>query len=262
VVQRQGRLDEAKRLYERALSSDPRALAARGNLARLLFMLGEDAAADREFKRFISDYFLHWKGTEELPPPGFTTVDLASAYRNLGIVAFNLGHIDDANCWFQEALNLSSAAYTPREYGRLLSFMERWDLAEQFYRQRLELGEGDAPDPVLLADYGIVLFAEKRFEEAEQVFQRIPGVQGVDAQTRLLARFMKRLTAKERGAQSVGAELNEEIAEELSQESANYCETDFSAEYTYWPPEVVQKAAKYLDEICGRESSDVKEVNE
>jgi tetratricopeptide (TPR) repeat protein len=96
---------------------------------------------------------------------------VASEY-NLGRIAFETGRYREAVLIFdrilekdpQNTLALKAAAYTRIKTGELTK-------AEQYYRRVLELIPESADDGY---NYSLVLFAVKKFEEAEQVLAKNP----------------------------------------------------------------------------------------
>jgi tetratricopeptide (TPR) repeat protein len=96
---------------------------------------------------------------------------VASEY-NLGRIAFETGRYEDAAVIFdrilardpQNTLALKAAAYTRIKTGELTR-------AEQYYRRVLELIPESVDDGY---NYALVLFAVKKFEEAEEVLLKNP----------------------------------------------------------------------------------------
>jgi len=74
LLYRQGEVDEARKLYERALEHDPSQPEARYNLANLLEDIGDTEAAVTELRKVCAN-----------------TPDFADAHYNLGLMLAQLG---------------------------------------------------------------------------------------------------------------------------------------------------------------------------
>ena len=93
LVYRQGELDEARRLYERALDHDPIQPEARYNLANLLEDLGETELAIAELRRVCA-----------------AAPEFADAHYNLGIMLAQVGGTAQAKQHLERYLELDSGS--------------------------------------------------------------------------------------------------------------------------------------------------------
>ncbi|MDR0449876.1 MAG: tetratricopeptide repeat protein [Treponema sp.] len=118
---------------------------------------------------------------------------VASEY-NLGRIAFETGRYGEAAAIFdrildkdpQNTMALKAAAYTRIKTGELLK-------AEQYYRQVLELIPESADDGY---NYALVLFAVKKFEEAEKILLSNPYALEESKDALLLYARVQRAQAK------------------------------------------------------------------
>jgi tetratricopeptide (TPR) repeat protein len=93
LVYRGGELEEARRLYERALEHDPVQPEARYNLANCLEDLGETEAAITELRKVCA-----------------TAPDFPDAHYNLGIMLAQLGGSAQAKQHLERYLELDAAS--------------------------------------------------------------------------------------------------------------------------------------------------------
>ncbi len=93
LVYRQGELEEARRLYERALEHDPAQPEARYNLANLLEDLGETDLAIAELRKVCA-----------------AAPEFADAHYNLGIMLAQVGGAAQAKQYLERYLELDTAS--------------------------------------------------------------------------------------------------------------------------------------------------------
>jgi Tfp pilus assembly protein PilF len=93
LVYRQGELEEARRLYDRALEHDPQQPEARYNLANLLEELGETDRAISELRVVCA-----------------SAPDFADAHYNLGVMLVEVGGKAQAKQYLERYLELDAAS--------------------------------------------------------------------------------------------------------------------------------------------------------
>ena len=123
IAQREGRLEEAVRHYERAIALNARPAAAYTNLASVLQELGRPEDA-----RHMLEAALRMDPTQPI------------AHMNLGNLAFAAGDLAAAERAYAQAIALDPD-YAPahRNLGRLYLAQRRPDLAERAFRHALAL---------------------------------------------------------------------------------------------------------------------------
>ena len=120
---REGKLEEAERLYRSILKIQPEHLDANNNLGVILQHHGKLEQAKEYYKKAI-----------ELKP------DVPEAHYNLGITLQNLGRLDEAEKSYKKAIELKPD-YAEAHYnlGVILQNLGRLDEAEKSYKKAIEL---------------------------------------------------------------------------------------------------------------------------
>jgi tetratricopeptide (TPR) repeat protein len=191
ALSRQGRLDEAVRMYRRALVLQPRSAEGHQNLGHVLLDLGQSesaAACCRSAIELKPDY------AEAHETLGSALLDLgriadaAASYRralriapqfaethnNLGCALQSLGELDDALACFRRAIELApNFADAHCNLGIALRLMRRTDDAEAACRRALEIDPRSTAAWMVLAE---ALADKGQFSDAENLFKRIISI--------------------------------------------------------------------------------------
>jgi tetratricopeptide (TPR) repeat protein len=148
-----GRLDEAKRHYQRVLRAAPAD-------SETLYLLGTAFSQGGEFEQAR----VHLEKALALAP------DHIETNNNLGLTWKGLGKPEQALGFYQRALELKpDYADAHNNAGQALEFLGRFNEAETHLRRAIEL----APDhPDAWCNLGLVVNALDRFEEAAEAFLR------------------------------------------------------------------------------------------
>ena len=123
TAHREGKLEEAERLYRSILENQPTNLDANNNLGVMLYNLGRLDEAEASYRKAI-----------ELKP------DYVVAHYNLGAVLKDLSRLDEAEASYRKAIELKPdyvAAHN--NLGGTLKKLGRFDEAEVSYRKAIEL---------------------------------------------------------------------------------------------------------------------------
>jgi tetratricopeptide (TPR) repeat protein len=117
-----GRLEEAEASYKKAIEFKPDNTAAHNNLGTVLRDLGKQAEAEASFKKAI-----------EFKP------DYAEAHYNLGNTLFELSRFDEAEKSYRKAIEFRpDFAQAHYNLGKTLIELSRFDEAEKSYRKAIE----------------------------------------------------------------------------------------------------------------------------
>jgi predicted TPR repeat methyltransferase len=123
TARREGEFEEAAKLYQKIVASQPNFPEAHNNLGDILFKLKRIEEAELSFRKAIE-----------------LKVNFAEAHKNLGTVLLHLRKLDEAKVNFQKAIELKpdyAGAYC--SLGNLLNDLGRFDEAEASYRKALEI---------------------------------------------------------------------------------------------------------------------------
>ena len=150
---KEGKLQDAERLYSEVLKINPTNPAANNNLGTLLFSLRKLEESEKYCKKAI-----------ELKP------DYAEAHKNLGIILQNLNRFDEAEVSFKKAIELKpDYAEAHFNLGNTLKTLGRLDEAEKSYKKAIEL----KPDYAEAHNNLGSLFSKlNRLNEAEVSFKK------------------------------------------------------------------------------------------
>jgi len=130
-----GRIDDARRVVDRALGLRPESAIANRALADLAYTVSEFERAEESFRRSLS-----------AAPDDF------HSYNGLGMVLRRLGRLDEARACYERAIQLQpDHASIHLNLGNLLSDMGRTDDAAESYRRSIRLRPDNAGAHQLLA---------------------------------------------------------------------------------------------------------------
>jgi tetratricopeptide (TPR) repeat protein len=196
----QGKLDEAEKMYQRALQGREKAwgpehtstLDTVNNLGILYVDLGRLDEAEKMYQRALQGYEKAWG------PEHISTLDTVN---NLGNLYVDLGRLDEAEKMYQRALQGYEKAWGPEHtstldtvnnLGILYVDLGRLDEAEKMYQRALQ-GYEKAWGPehtstldtvnnlgILYVDLGRLDEAEKMFQRALQGYKKRPGPEHQD----------------------------------------------------------------------------------
>ena len=120
---REGKLEEAEKLYCSILKSQPSNFTVRNNLGALLISLGKLDEAAANYKKIV-----------EIKP------DNAEAHNNLGVTLFKLGKLDEVEEKYREAIKLKPDYFEAyNNLGITLKNLGKLDEAEACYRTAIKL---------------------------------------------------------------------------------------------------------------------------
>jgi tetratricopeptide (TPR) repeat protein len=180
ALHREGRLDEAEKIYRALLEERPRDADLHHLLGLIASAMGRHSDAVRRIGEAIA-----------IAPKN------ADFHNNLGNALFALGQLAPAELSFHESIRLDPGV--PDYYGnlgRLLQHLRRWGESESAYRKALDL----RAMPEYRAGLGNALLAQGRAAEAEQVLRQALDERPDSAE--LLANLAGSLIAQQRLAEA------------------------------------------------------------
>ncbi len=206
VLAESGRLDEARREYDRVLEKEPANPDARNNRAIALYRSGRRAEAQAELLEVVRRFPRHadahnnlavvyidavdWSGAEAMARKA-VAIDpgMAPAWNNLGIALDEQGRLDEAEAGFTRCIEVQPSYWqarlnlgiTLKKMGRLDKAAEVLELALEEGASRpeihLELGDIYAQDPTTIdkakKHYNAFLRLARRHPQAAEVAQKV-----------------------------------------------------------------------------------------
>lgn len=162
TCQQTGRVQEALRLYEQVLATEPANARALNFAATAYVQFGEVARAVKLLKRATA------------ADPNY-----AEAYHNLGVVLRDAGRLEEAAVAYRRMLEIvPSDAEGYNDLGIVLRKMGKAAAAKEAYRHAIDL-RPDYADAYY--NLGNVLLSEDRVEEAIRSYQRAVGLKSGDS---------------------------------------------------------------------------------
>jgi tetratricopeptide (TPR) repeat protein len=161
-LERQGQLDQAAALQERALAADPKLAQAWVNLISLYARLGQPQKAEEAYDEAIA-----------LEPRN------AEAHYNFGVLSAQAGRLEDARKAFAAAVSADpSHAEALDSLGAVVETTGAWDQAATYYRRAIAAKPG-----LRLSHYhlGRILANQRRYPEAIAAFEK--SIEPADDQT-------------------------------------------------------------------------------
>ena len=153
AVFKNGKSQEAERLYRKILKKQPNYLAVNHNLGLLLQTLGRFDEAEVSYKKAI-----------ELKP------DYAEVYNNLGVILVKLRRLDEAKEAYKKAIELKPNYVSAHSnLGALHQTLGRFDDAEAAYKKAIELAPNYADAHYNL---GNLLYEFHKLDEAEAIYNK------------------------------------------------------------------------------------------
>jgi tetratricopeptide (TPR) repeat protein len=182
---RQGRRDEAEKMYQRALQGKEKAwgpehtstIKTVNNLGNLYVNLGRLDEAEKMFQRALQGKEKAW---------GLEHTSTLETGNNLGVLYADLGRLDEAEKLYQRALQGKEKAWGPEHtstldtvnnLGALYAELGRLDEAEKMFQRALQ-GKEKACGPEQIStletvnNLGVLYAALGRLDEAEKMYHR------------------------------------------------------------------------------------------
>ena len=154
AVFKNGKSQEAERLYRKILKKQPNYLYANHNLGLLLQALGRFDEAEVSYKKAI-----------ELKP------DYAEVYNNLGVILVKLRRLDEAKEAYKKAIELKPNYVSAHSnLGVLHQTLGRFDNAEAAYKKAIELEPNYADAHYNL---GNLLYDFHKFDQAIDMYKKV-----------------------------------------------------------------------------------------
>ena len=238
-LQNQDRIDEARKYYRKALQLNPSNIAARENLAQTLYRSGEldsSLLMYEELLTFLSPSAPSFGATVPPlalvePPPGVAIEDITRAFRNLSIVYYKLGYLDDAICYSQLALDRGVNLNENGRHARLLFSLDFNQRALSALKTAISVRQASEIPARVLLDYGIGLFVVGNEQLAKSALMRVVTSAGVS--------FADKKTARLLLLHIADSEKNEKEAEfvfsALLEDDTTFCNEPTIQHEAHWP---------------------------
>ena len=153
TAHQEGKLEEAEKLYQEILKTQPKHYAIHCNLGSLLYVQGRFHKAEVSLRKAI-----------ELKP------EFDQAHNNLGNTLKDLDRLNEAEASYRKAIELKpDFAQAHNNLGILLIKLHRFDEAEASYRKAIELNPNHSKAHNNL---GVILFNFDRLDEAEACYRK------------------------------------------------------------------------------------------
>ena len=176
----QGRFEEAIANYSEAIRLNPKNVSAHQNLARALYKNEQFEKAAGEYQELVHLHLESLGSDPTNPGPGILTQsEIGGVYRNLSIIYYVLGVVDEALCFSRLALDHNPNVYETGQHARMLMSVNRIAQALQTLRHAVTIN-GAGISPKLLLDYGIALYASGEKKLAVEALNRVKSSDRAD----------------------------------------------------------------------------------
>lgn len=254
VLSAQDRYPEALTNFVQSLRLTPFDYSIRDNVARTLYLSGDLEGAQKFYERNLVDYF-DGKLTfsEDVDQRDMSATQLAELYRNIAVVAFALGDIEEAFCYSQLATKTAGTEVQASLHARLLLSVERAQDAITSLDLYLKAKASSVSGRVFV-DYGLALYSLGRKSLARDAFARVlSSPDEVDTTDRSLARLLS-IALLDQETEPLTESQQEErdvLVEQLFEQQENLCDEDEPRKPSdYWPMKVITDVTELSKKLC------------
>ena len=187
TAHQEGRIEEAERLYQKILKSQPMHVDVNHNLGIIKILQNKSAEAlpllkvatetnpnSLQFKISYGTALMNEKKYEEAERSFKEIIELESGnaviFNSLGLAIYSLGRLDEAEVNFKKAIELNpNSVHAYINLGSLLNELKRSEEAEACLRKAIELNPNKVEGYYNL---GIAMYNLKKLEEAEVNYKK------------------------------------------------------------------------------------------
>jgi len=247
----QQRFEESFKFFLDALKINAENQSARLNLARSYYLAGHLEGAAETFHEILAKQEI---SSTEADAKKITDKDREISsfqiYRNLAVVYYALGYLDDAICYSNKAFQLSYSMEETSQHARMLLSLDRTVAAIQILQSTIAVHR-DAVPANLMFDYGLALITVGNYGLAEEALSRALKKPGLGSGERKYVKSLKLLIDENRrqgtaAAQSVAINYP-------SPEDNILCSGESKAEpegLDYWPTSFFDANEKLIASVC------------
>ncbi|MCB0359342.1 MAG: tetratricopeptide repeat protein [Bdellovibrionales bacterium] len=243
----QNRVRESIATFQAGLKRSPTDADLLRNLAKALFKAERYEAAQARYEELLE---IHVRGeltTVDDPKKGILSVpELAEIFRELAVVEFQLGLLDEAICHSSTAVIFGPGAPQVVRHARVLLASGRYPLALVTLKELVLKLRDEAPSD-LVFDYGLALAAMGDLGTAEGAFNRVLARPDAGEVLRRNSKLLLAVIAER--TQRPG--VSEGFIVELAADNDRLCTADSDREAErYWPITLADTAKKLIEEYC------------
>lgn len=184
VMQETGRTAEALETYRRALELAINNLVIRDNYSRALYKQNRFEEAIVSYQELLNRHYLATFFPSDIKP--LSALEFVSIYRNLALLYYSNGEIDEALCHSWLATNNLTDVLQTGEHIRLLLSMERDKEAIEIQKRVIEIHGIKLPSQILL-DMAFANFQSRSYEAAWAFADLVLTSNDANSQARALA---------------------------------------------------------------------------
>lgn len=253
TLQAQDRPDEATAMFRRAVQLEPRNLAARENLARILYTQGDTEGAITEFQNLLSIYYgLQPREVKAVLGHEYTPVDISTIHRSLALAYYRSGAYDESICESSEAVKGPVGDFSQvGQHGRLLLSLGQSQKAAEYLRDVVTVWQQQTPGRIFV-DFGLALIDVDKKDLAQEALTRSLDRKDLDEGDRRYVQLLLVLVGPNAQTQN---KLPENLEE--NDEGGQFCKLIALDPYGYWPDSVVKQAKTLLSRWCHDEKQSV-----
>ena len=249
-LQMQNRFEEAVKYYEYSLGLDASNVSARINLAYSLYRLGLNEQALEQYYELIFPEKISLISDRQYYFYSLSEQQLFTIYRNIAVVSYSSGDLEQALCYSSLAVQRSSNDINQvGQHSRMLMSLDRNREAVRFLRDSLEKTKVAVP-PGIFVDYGISLLVVGDGGLARQAAQRALSDQTAEVTDRIGAFAVQVLASKK----DLNNPDNELAKKGLLENSTILCDTQKSELPEHWPFVFLTNVRKLISEVCADEA--------
>ncbi len=247
----QQRFDESSKFFLRAIKLNPDNQSARLNLARSYYLSGQLEGAAETFHQILEQQEKSSLLVQSKSPNNKDSeVSKHKIYRNLAVVYYAMGFLDDAICYSSKAFQLSSSMEETAQHSRMLLSLDRLGSAIQLLQNTIAVHRDKVPAN-LMYDYGLALITVGNYGLAEEALSRALKKQGLSSEDKLNVRNLKLLIDESR-RQGVG-QASQLVVEYPDPGSNSLCGTRVETEtrgLEYWPESFFETNKELIKNLC------------
>ncbi len=241
ALQAQDRQEEAAASFRRAIELDPKNLAARENLARILYLQDDLDGGIREYETLLGVYQGMTKAEIKTAlGKDYSPADFAQLYRSLATTYYRAGQYDEALCYSEKTLTGPVNFTQVGQHARLMLSLGMSQRAAAYLHDVISVWQGGTPGKLFI-DYGIALIDTGDRTLARESLSRAQSAKDIEEGDRRDIPLLLALA----GAEDARASLGEEGAED-----PEYCRRAEVDRFKYWPLKVIKEAQTLLKQWC------------
>ena len=248
----QDRPKEAIASFQQTLNLSPSAITPRLNLGKALYRDGQYQEALKQYAAALSwhEQIANGEVSQAVLDASpetrkLSATDLAEVYRDMSIIYYKLGELDNALSYSEKAVAGDASSSQIGNHVRLLLNTAHVDQAYRQARKFVAAAKDKAP-PSLLLDYAVGAYLVGQHGMSKEAFQRVLGAEQADTVDRDIARLGYLMITQGEKKQSDAAVLSQAFVED----NPDICGTDILSSKTYFPDDFRGALTTLIMKLC------------